>query len=115
MDFADIFLEESANVFVEQTRVNEYAIKLEKGKQPPYGPLYSLEPVEFKTFKIYIETNLTNGFMKTLKSPAGVSILFLHKSKISFCLCVDYWGLDNLTIKNRYLLLLIGVFLDQLG
>ena len=31
-DFADAFLEESANVLPEQTRVNEHAIKLEKGQ-----------------------------------------------------------------------------------
>ena len=28
---------------------------------------------------------------------------------------MDYWGLNNLTIKNRYLLPLIGELLDWLG
>ena len=50
-DFADVFSEESANIFPEQTGVNDHAIEMEKGKQPPYGPIYSLEPVELKTFK----------------------------------------------------------------
>ena len=31
-DFADLFLEESANILLEQTGVNERVIKLEKGK-----------------------------------------------------------------------------------
>ena len=47
LDYADIFLEKSANVLPEQTRVNEHIIKLEKGKQLSYGPIYSLRPVEF--------------------------------------------------------------------
>ena len=35
-DFADVFSEKSANVLPERTGANEHAIKLEKGKQPPY-------------------------------------------------------------------------------
>ena len=31
-DFADMFLEESINIFPEQIRVNEHTIKLEEGK-----------------------------------------------------------------------------------
>ena len=61
-DFADVFLEKSANVLLEQARVNEHAIELEKSKQPLYGPIYSLAPIELKIFKAYIETNLANGF-----------------------------------------------------
>ena len=67
LDFADLFLEKLANVLSEQTRANEYAIKLEEGKQPPYGPIYSLGLVELKTFKTYIKTNLANGFIQALK------------------------------------------------
>ena len=62
-DFPDVFWEKLANVLLEQTGVNEHAIKLEKSKQPPYGPIYSLKLAELKTLKIYIETNLANGFI----------------------------------------------------
>ena len=62
-DFDYIFLEKLANIFPEQTRVNKHAIKLEKSKQSPYGPIYSLRLIEFKTFKTYIKTNLANGFI----------------------------------------------------
>ena len=48
-DFANVFLEKSANVFPEQTEANEHAIKLEEGKQLPYGPIDCLGLVEFKT------------------------------------------------------------------
>ena len=114
-DFADVFSKKSANVSPERTRANDHAIKLEKGKQPPYGPIYSLGPVELEIFKTYIKTNLANGFIRALKSLAGDPILFVRKPDSSLCLCVDYQGLNNLTIKNQYPLPLISPFLNSLG
>ena len=95
--------------------MNEYAIKLEDDKQPPFGPIYSLGPVELETLKTYMEINLANGFIRPFKSPAGAPILFDRKPDESFRLCVDYWGLNNITIKNQYPLPLISESLDQHG
>ena len=89
-DFADVFLEKLANILSKQTGVNKYAIKLEKDKQPPYGPIYSLGPVELKIFKTYIKTNLTNGFNQASNSLVGTPILFVHKLNNSLCLYVNY-------------------------
>ena len=63
LDFADVFSAKSANVLQERTGANEHAIKLEEGKQPSYRPIYNLGPVELKTLKTYIQTNLSNGFI----------------------------------------------------
>ena len=115
LDFADVFLEKSANVLPERTGANEHLIELEKGKQLPYGPIHSLGPVELETFKTSIKTNLANGFIWVSKSPAGAPILFVRKFNDSFRLCVNYQRLNNLIIKNQYPLLLIGKSLDQLG
>ena len=90
MDFANIFLEESANVLSKQSGVNKLDIKLEKSKQPPYEPIYSLGPVEFKIFKTYIKTNLGNSFIQASKSIAGAWILFVYKPNGSFRLCINY-------------------------
>ena len=106
---------ENAAELPENTGINEYAIKLEKGKQPPFGPIYSLGPVELETLKIYIETNLANGFIRPSKSPTGAPILFYQKPDGNLRLCVDYWGLNNITIKNWYPLPLISESLDRLG
>ena len=100
LDFTDGFLEKSANVLPERTGANEHGIEVKEGKQPPYGPIYSLGPVELKTFKTYIETYLLNGFIRAPKSLADAPILFVRKPNGSLCLCVDYQGLNNLTIKN---------------
>ena len=114
-DFADVFSPDLASELFEHTGINNHAIKLVDGQQPPYGPIYSLGPVELESLKAYIETNLSNGFIRPSKSPAGTPILFDRKSDGFFRLCVNYRGLNNLTIKNRYPLPLIGESLNRLG
>ena len=68
--------------------------------QLPYGPIYNLGPVELETLKTYIKTNLANGFIRSSKFPAGAPIFFDKKPDCSFQLCVNYQGLNKLTIKN---------------
>ena len=114
-NYSDIFLAENAAELPENTGINEHTIELEEGKQPSFGPIYSLEPVELETLKTYIKTNLANGFIWPSKYPAEAPILFDKKLDRSFRLCVDYWGLNNITIKNQYPLPLIGESLDRLG
>ena len=71
--------------------------------------------MELEILKAYIETNLANGFIRPSKSPAGAPILFDRKSNGFFWLYVNYRDLNNLTIKNRYPLPLIGELLDRIG
>ena len=99
----------------ENTGMNEHAIKLEESKQLPFGLIYNLGPVMLETFKTYIKTNLANSFIRPFKSPAGASILFDRKPDGSLRLCIDYQGLNNITIKNQYPLPLIGESLNWLG
>ena len=64
---------------------------------------------------MYIDENLAKGFIRHSKSLAGAPILFVKKKDGSLQMCVDYWGLNKVTIKNRYPLLLISRLLNQLG
>ena len=52
-DFSDVFSEKKALVLPE----------LQDDKQPLYGPIYSLGPVELETLKAYIETYLKTRFI----------------------------------------------------
>ena len=99
-DYNNVFSAEYAAELLENTRINEYTIKLEKGKQPLFGPIYSLRLVELETLKIYIKINLTNGFIWPSKSLTGAPILFDKKPDESFHFCVDYRDFNNLTMKN---------------
>ncbi len=100
---------------LENTGMNEHTIELIDGKQPPYKLIYAFSPVELETLKTYIETYLKTGVIRPFKSPTGAPILFDNKPNGSLYLCVNYRGLNNLTIKNQYPLSLIGESLDRLG
>ncbi len=100
---------------LENTEMNEHAIKLIDGKQLPYGPIYTSSPVKLETLKAYIETYLKTGFIQTSKSPASAFIIFYKKLDGNLRLYVDYQGLNHFIIKNWYPLLLIGEALDCLG
>ncbi len=71
--------------------------------------------MELEILKIYIKTHLETGFIQAFKSPANAPILFDKKLDSSFHLCIDYQSLNNLTIKNKYLLPLIWETPDCLG
>ena len=114
-DFVDIFSLDLASELPEHTGINDHAIKLVNDyQQPTYKPINSLGPVELEMLKTYNKTNLANWFIKLFKSPAGAPILFNQKSDSSLWLYVNYRGLNNLTIKNQYLLPLIGESLNRL-
>ncbi len=115
VDFADIFSPKLAVKLPEHTGINDHAIELVDNRQLSYGSIYSLGHVELETLKAYIENNLASGFIKPSKSPAGVPILFNKKPDGGLKLCVNYRGLNNLTIKNQYPLPLVGESLDRLG
>ena len=114
-NYSDVFLVENVVKSPENTRINKHAIELEEGKQPLFGLIYSLGPVELETLKTYIKTKRANDFIRLFKSLAGALIFFDWKPNRNIRLCVDYWGLNNISIKNQYLLLLIGESFDQLG
>ena len=115
LDYADVVSPDMPMQLLENTGINEHAIELIESKQPLYGTIYNLGPVELETLKAYIETHLKTGFIRLSKSLAGASIFFDKKPDGILRLCVDYRGLNNLTIKNRYPLPLIGESLDWLG
>ena len=114
-DFVDIFSDKKALVLSKQIEFNKHTMDLKDGKQPPYKPIYYLVLVELETLKTYIETHLKTRFTQSSNCLLDTSILFGKKSDYSFRLYVDYQGLNNLTIKNRYPLPLIGESLDQLS
>ncbi|CAA7040233.1 unnamed protein product [Microthlaspi erraticum] len=61
-----------------------------------------------------IEDLLSKGFIRPSVSPWGAPVLFVKKKDGSFRLCIDYRGLNRVTVKNRYPLPRIDELLDQL-
>jgi len=71
--------------------------------------------LELQALRQWIDENLSKGFIRASSSPAGAPILFVKKKDGSLRLCVDYRGLNEGTIKNRYPLPLIRETLMQLS
>ena len=114
-NYNNVFSIENAAEIPENTKINEHAIELKNDRQPLFGSIYNLGLVELEILKTYIEINLANNFIHSSKSLTGASIFLDWKPNNSLHLCIDYWGLNNLTIKNWYPLLFIRELLNQLG
>jgi len=93
----------------------DHHIPLEEGKRPPYEPLRPLNKEKMKALTEYLETNEKRGWIRASTSPAGAPIHFVNKMDGGLCLCVNYWQLNEITIKDRTTLPLIGESLDQLS
>ena len=96
-------------------RPYDHRIPLKDGFIPPFGPLYSLSRDELVALRDWLKENLAKGFIRRSSSPAASPILFVKKSDGTLRLCVDYRGLNEGTIKNRYPLPLIQETLMQLS
>lgn len=66
--------------------------------------------MKYQTLKTYIETKFVNDFIRLSKSFAKAFIFFVTKLDKSFYLCINYYSLNDLIIKNQYPLILIGKF-----
>jgi hypothetical protein len=75
--------------------------------KPPFGPLYSLSHPELEELKHWLDKNLSKGFIRTSSSPTTTPILFIKKGDSLLRLVIDYRGINEGTIKNRYPLLLL--------
>jgi hypothetical protein len=74
---------------------------------PPYGPLYSMNREELLYLRKTITDLLGKNFIRVSNSPAAALVLLVRKPGGGVRFCVDYRGLNELSVKDRYLLLLI--------
>lgn len=112
-DFLDVF-DKAILDKLPPHRSYDCAIELEPGKQPPFGPIYSLSEPEAAALREFLDENLPKGFISESTSPAGAPVLFVRKKDGSLRMCVDYRGLNAVTVRNRYPLPLINQLLDRL-
>jgi len=113
-EYADVFSEKEANILPEHAN-HDHGIDLEPGMDPPHRPIYNLSEKELGVLRNYIEEALAKGWIRPSKSPAGAPILFVPKKDGTLRLCVDYRGLNAITIKNRHPLPLISETMDRLA
>ncbi len=112
IDLAEAFSKTKATQFPPH-RTGDSAIDLQPGSQPPKGRIFPLSQPEAKSMKSYIEEELTKGFLRPSTSPASAGFFFVKKDG-GLRPCIDYRGLNDITIKFRYSSPLVPAALEQL-
>jgi hypothetical protein len=82
---------------------------------PPFGPIYPLSEKELEVLREYPRKELAAGKVWRSKSPAGAPIIFVPKPDGSMRLCVDYRGVNKVTVKDRTPLPLMSELRERLG
>ncbi len=91
-----------------------HEIKLVDDKKLTKQFIYSLSAEKLNALQQYLKENMWKKFIRKLQSSAEYLILFVSKLNESLRLCVDYKALNNITIKNSYLLSLISELQNRL-
>lgn len=112
-DYLDVFSKKESDKLPPH-RAYDHAIKLKEGFQPPSQTLYGMSRDEIEELRRYLDDNLAKGFIRSSSSHASSPVMFVKKPGGGLRFCVDYRGLNAVTIKNRYPLPLIVETLNRL-
>uniref|UniRef100_A0A3Q2YAJ9 ribonuclease H n=1 Tax=Hippocampus comes TaxID=109280 RepID=A0A3Q2YAJ9_HIPCM len=83
-------------------RPYDCAIDLQVGAPLPSSRLHQVSHPEQEALREYINSSLAAGLIRPSRSPLGAGFFFVEKKDKSLRPCVDYRGLNDITIKNKY-------------
>ena len=81
---------------------------MEERKRLPDQRIYQLGAEELETVQEYIKTNKDRGWIRDAFTDGGWPIMFVKNKEGSLTLWVDYWALNEVTMKDRHPPPLIG-------
>ena len=96
-DFADVFSKAKSNKLPEHC---PYDIKINLEEGTSLGTMYSISQVELQALQAFLDENLSSRMVCPSQSPHGAPILFIKKKDGSLRLCIDFHGLNKITIKD---------------
>ena len=112
-EYDDVFPEELTKLPPPRELVHE--IEVVPGSQPVARAPYKMSLSKALELKDQLNQLLEQGFIRPSVSPWGAPVLFQKKKDGTFRLCIDFRGLNQCTIKNKYPLPRIDELLDRLG
>ncbi|CAK6981241.1 uncharacterized protein LOC108874699, partial [Scomber scombrus] len=83
-------------------RPYDCAIDLLPGSSLPTQRLYNLSKPEKETMETYINDSVAAGVIRPSSSPVGAGFFFVAKKDKTLRPCIDYTGLNAITVKNKY-------------
>ena len=111
-DFPDVFPEELPGM--PPDRDIEFLIELLPGTGPISKRPYRMPAKDLVEIKNQIKELLDKGYIRPSSSPWGSPVLLVEKKDGSLRMVVDYRGLNEVTIKNKYPLPMINDLFDRL-
>ncbi|VVA35534.1 PREDICTED: retrotransposon, partial [Prunus dulcis] len=99
-DFPDIFPDDLPGLPPE--REIEFTLELLPGTNPIYQTPYRMAPAELRELKTQLQELVDLGFIRPSVSPWSALVLFVRKKDGTMRLCIDYWQLNKVKIRNRY-------------
>jgi hypothetical protein len=111
-DFPDVFLEELPGM--PPDREVEFVIDLLPGTAPISKRPYRMSVEELKELKKQLTELQEAGYIRPSSSPCGASVQFVQKKDGLQGMCMDYRTLNDVTVKNKYLLPSIENLFDQM-
>ena len=101
-EFKDVFPDELPRGLPPSRVQGDFKINLKEGSEPVKRKLYRMSNAELDELQQKIEELLEQGFIRPSTSPWAAPVLFVSKKDGSLRFCVDYRGLNKLTVKNSY-------------
>jgi hypothetical protein len=111
-EFPDVFPKDLPGMPLE--RKVEFAIELLPGTAPISKRAYRVSRPELVELKKQIDELSEKGYIRPSTSPWAAPVLFVEKKDGTRRMCIDYRALNEVTIKNKYLLPRIEDLFDQL-
>ena len=111
--FESVFAKEDFDILLEH-RQWDHTIELIPDSELKSSKVYPLSLVEQKELDSFLEKNLCTGRIHPSKSPMAAPVFLIKKKDGSLQLVQDYRALNSMTVKNKYLLLLISELVLQL-
>ncbi|GBG76310.1 hypothetical protein CBR_g22058 [Chara braunii] len=105
------------DLFEEPTGVVErevvHAIEIIPGSSIPKGRIYRMSPGELDELRRQLKELIEKGWIRPSVSPYGSPVLFVPKKEGTLRMCIDYRGLNAITVKNIEPLPRIDNLLDR--
>jgi len=92
----------------------DHAIDLKETFKPRKGRIYPLSKNEKEEVQKFVEDQLRKEYIRPSKSSQTLPVFFVSKKDGSKRMVMDYCNLNDQTIKNNYLLLLIMELIDNM-
>ncbi|GBG80460.1 hypothetical protein CBR_g30923 [Chara braunii] len=91
----------------------QHRIEIEPGSRTPKGVVYRMSPRELEELRKQLDELLEKGWIRPSSSPFGAPVLFVPKKEGELRMCIDYRGLNAITMKNVEPLPRIDDLLDR--